>query len=153
MKKCIIPGTFDPITKGHANIIKRASNLFDEVIVAVAESAGKKPMFSLKKRCQLVEVSCEKFGNVAVETFNGLIVDFAKEHGVKYLVKGLRTSTDFEYESLMATQNHKLDSNIETLFLMTIPKYTYLTSTFVRELMSFGGDISPYLPNEAFKLL
>lgn len=147
MKTAIVPGTFDPITNGHLNIIKRAANLFDNVIVGVAKSAGKNPIFSLEKRVELVNTACKDLPNVKAEPFEGLLVDFAKEKGAKAVVKGLRIVTDFDYEIQMAALNYKLDPSLESVFLMSSPKYCYVSSTQIRELAKMGGGYSDLVPD------
>ena len=135
MVKCALtPGTFDPITVGHLDVITRASQLVDEVIVAVAESVKKKPLFTLEERVALAE------------PFDGLLVDFAHEVGATAVVKGLRAITDFEYEFQMTAINYQLDRNLETLFIMSTPQHMYLSSSVVREIASMGGDIKEFVP-------
>lgn len=145
-RRAITPGTFDPITRGHLDIITRAASLMDEVIVAVAASAGKHPMFSLPERTQLVREATSHLPNVTVEPFDNLLVDFAKERNAKVIVKGLRAITDFEYEFQMNALNHQLDYDLETTFIMSPPEFMYLSSSIVRELASLGGDVEQFVP-------
>lgn len=145
MKRAVTPGTFDPITYGHLDIITRASQLVDEVIVAVAASAGKNPLFSLEERTALAREAVEHLPNVSVEPFDGLLVDFAREQDAQVLVKGLRAITDFEYEFQMAALNYELDRAIETVFIMSPPQYMYLSSSIVRELASLHSDVSKFV--------
>lgn len=155
MDKCIVPGTFDPITNGHLDVIKRVSKIFDEVIVAVAESEKKGVLFDLDQRKKLAIESCKKISNVKVKSFDCLLVDFAKKNQCNVLVKGLRGYVDFEYEFQMAALNYQLDNTLETFFVMSPPKYMYLSSSHVRELARLGGDITKLVPacvNEAFYL-
>lgn len=145
-RRAITPGTFDPITNGHLDIITRTSQMMDEVVVAVAASAGKHPLFSLDDRTRLVSEATAHLPNVTVEPFNILLVDFAKSKQANVIVKGLRAITDFEYEFQMSALNHQLDSNLETIFIMSPPEYMYLSSSIVRELALFGGDVSEFVP-------
>ena len=143
MVKCALtPGTFDPITVGHLDVITRASQLVDEVIVAVAESVKKKPLFTLEERVALAEEATRDLDNVRVVPFDGLLVDFAHEVGATAVVKGLRAITDFQ----MTAINYQLDRNLETLFIMSTPQHMYLSSSVVREIASMGGDIKEFVP-------
>ncbi len=148
VKRALTPGTFDPITAGHLDVISRAAQLVDEVIVAVAVSAKKKPLFSLEERVALVKEVTRDLPNVRVEPFDELLVDFARRMGAQAVVKGLRAITDFEYEFQMTALNKEL----ETLFIMSTPQHMYLSSSIVREIASLGGDVSQFVPpcvNEA----
>lgn len=147
MKRAITPGTFDPITYGHLDIIKRAATLFDEVVVAVAESTPKHTLFDINERTALAKEATQDMENVRVENFNCLLVDFAQEQNAHVIVKGLRAITDFEYEFQMNALNHQLDNYIETSFIMSPPKFMYLSSSIVRELASLGGDVSGFVPD------
>ena len=148
MVKCALtPGTFDPITVGHLDVITRASQLVDEVIVAVAESAKKKPLFSLDERVELVREATRGLENVRVEPFNGLLVDFAHKVGATAVVKGLRAMTDFEYEFQMTAINYQLDHELETLFIMSTPQHMYLSSSVVREVAAMGGSVGDFVPS------
>ena len=146
MKLAVTPGTFDPVTNGHLDVIARAAQLVDEVVVAVAASPKKKPLFSLEERTELVRQATAHLPNVSVESFDGLLVDFARERGATVLVKGLRAITDFEYEFQMAALNYHLDSDLETAFIMSPPEYMYLSSSVVREIASLHGDVSDFVP-------
>lgn len=146
MSKCIVPGTFDPITKGHLDVIKRASKLFDDVVVAIALSKKKGPKYNIDKRLQLAKQACLDIDNVVVKSFGGLLVDFAKSENATCIVKGLRNSQDFEYEANMAAINKKLSDKFETIFLMSDPKNVNISSSQVRELESMGVDCSNLLP-------
>ena len=146
MKTAIVPGTFDPITNGHLNIIKRAAKLFNHVIIGVAKSAGKHPIFSLEKRVELARNACVDIPNVEVKSFDGLLVEFAKECNAQTVVKGLRIVTDFDYEIQMASLNRKLNPELESVFLMSSPKYCYVSSTQIRELAYMGGDYTDLVP-------
>ena len=148
MSRAVVPGTFDPITRGHIDIITRAAQLFDEVIVGVAESAGKGPkgpLFSHDERVALARESLADLGNVSVMPFSDLLVRFARSVGADTVVKGLRAVTDFEYEFQMAALNYQIDQEIETVFIMSAPGNMYLSSSVVREIARFGGDTSPFV--------
>ena len=146
MSKAIYPGSFDPITNGHLDIIKRTSKIYDKVIVGVLSNKNKKPLFTAEERVELIKKVTDKLDNVEVDTFNGLLVDFAKNKDAKVIIKGLRTVADFEYEFQMALLNKALDSDIETMFMMTDTKYSYISSSMVKELAGFHGDLTGFLP-------
>ena len=148
MKKitALYPGTFDPITNGHIDIIKRASKLFDKIIVTIAVNSSKKQLFSKKERKDMIEKCVKNFKNVSVDVFDGLLIDYAKRKNASVLIRGLRAVSDFEYEFQMSLINNKLDSEITTIFMMPNEKYTYLNSSIVRELSSFNGDVSDFVP-------
>lgn len=148
MRKVVIPGTFDPITSGHLEVVERASRLFDSVVVAVAlsENKGAGPLFSLDERVGLARQAVAHLGNVEVLPFENLLVDFAREIGATALVKGLRATTDFEYEFQMAALNYRLAPELETLFVTASPDYTYVSSSVVKELASMGGNITGMVP-------
>lgn len=148
MTKALVPGTFDPVTNGHLDVIMRASEIFDEVVVGVALSAKKHTLLSIDERVGLVEQALREQGahNVTVQGFNTLLVDFARSVGASVVIKGLRATTDFEYEFQMTAMNYQLDKDIETMFIMSPPKYMYLSSSIVRELAELHGDISTLVP-------
>ena len=148
MKIAVYPGSFDPITNGHLDIIKRASRVFDEVIVGVLVNPDKKGLFSIQERAQFIERVTSKYPNVKVESCSGLLVHFMKEHNAKVIVKGLRAVSDFEYEFQMSMMNNKLDPTIETVFMMTSVKYSFLSSSSVRQVAMFGGCIKGLVPDE-----
>ena len=153
MKRALTPGTFDPITVGHLDVITRASQLVDEVIVAVAESVKKKPLFTLEERVELVRQATAHLPNVRAVPFRGLLVDLAKEHDATVVVKGLRAITDFEYEFQMTAMNYQLSPQLETLFIMSPPQYMYLSSSIVREISKMGGDIEQFVPPCVYEAL
>lgn len=144
--KILYPGTFDPITKGHLDLIKRASRLFDEVVIAVAIGHHKKPLFSLDERIALVEQSCAGLNNISVIGFEGLLVDLAKTHQAAGVLRGLRAMSDFEYEFQLANINRELDPNFEAVFLTPSQKYSFISSTLVREIAKLDGDVSKFVP-------
>lgn len=145
-KVAIVPGTFDPITLGHLDIIERAAALFDEVVVGVAQSTSKGPKLSLETRVDLAKCAVSHIKNVKVKPFSNMLVDFAHENGAEVIVKGLRAITDFEYEFQQGALNHEIDSKLENLYIMSVPEYMYVSSSVVREVHSFGGDVSKFVP-------
>ena len=154
MKVAIFPGSFDPLTLGHLDLIKRGSALFDQLAVAVMDNASKHPLFSLDERVAQVKEAVSGLSNVSVITSQGLTVDLMNKIGADYLMRGLRNSKDFEYERDIAAMNQFLDDQVETVFLLADPKYQHLSSSLLKEVTMAGGDISAYLPaniNEALK--
>jgi len=141
----IYPGSFDPPTLGHLDIIHRATRLCDELVVAVLKNSAKTPLFSVFERVNMLKEITKEYSNVRICSFDGLLVDFAKEQQAIMIVRGLRAVTDFEYELQLSQLNKELDSNIETVFLTTSLKYSYLSSSIVKEIASFGGDISGFV--------
>ena len=146
MTRAIYPGSFDPATYGHLDIIKRAAELFDEVIVAVLNNSAKSPLFSVAERVNILEYITKDIPNVKVQSFDGLSVNFARRCEAKVIIRGLRAITDFEYELQMAQTNRVLAMDIDTMFLTTSLQYAYLSSTTVKEAASFGADISKFVP-------
>lgn len=142
----LYPGTFDPVTNGHMDIIKRAAKMFDHVTVAVAYSPSKKTMFSLEERVAMLQASVSELGNVSVEGFSGLLVDFAKEKGANLLIRGLRTTVDFEYEFGLTNMYRKLMPDLESIFVTPAEEYAFLSSTIVREVAIHGGEIDQFVP-------
>lgn len=149
----IYPGTFDPPTFGHADLIERAHNLFDEVIVAVGKNSSKSPMLTVEERIDVLTEISKPFGNVTVEAFDGLLVDFAKAKGSKSIVRGLRAVADFEYEFQIAMVNRKLNPEVDSVFLMTRWEYSYLNSSVVREVAKLGGDVTDLVPQPVLAVL
>ena len=147
MRRALTPGTFDPITLGHLDVITRAAQLMDEVIVAVAASDRKRPLFSLEERAALAREATAHLSNVRVETFDELLVDFARKAEAPVVIKGLRAVTDFEYEFQMTALNYQLDRDLETVFIMSPPQYMYLSSSIVREIASMHGDLTDLVPD------
>ena len=146
MKKAVYPGSFDPITFGHLDIIERSAKMVDELVVAVLRNSAKNSLFSLEERVNMIRELTKDFPNVKVETFDGLLVDYMSQIDANIIVRGLRAVTDFEYELQIAQMNHVLKGNVETIFLITNLKYSYLSSSLVREIASYGGDISKLVP-------
>ncbi len=146
MKIAICPGSFDPVTLGHLDIISRASRLFDKVIVAVLCNMDKNPSFTVEERMELLRQVTSQYDNVEIDSFQGLLVDYAKEKGAVAVVKGLRAVSDFEYEFQMSMINKKLYADVETVYLNTSQDYMYLSSSVVKQIASFGGDISNFVP-------
>ena len=147
MSRIVYPGTFDPITNGHLDVVARALQLFDEVVLGIAADSTKRPLFSLEERKVLAEASMGSLaGKVRVVTFQGLLVDFVQKQGARAILRGLRAISDFEFEFQMALMNRKLDDKIETIFLMPKDSYTYLSSTIIKEVGRLGGNISPFVP-------
>ena len=153
MRRALTPGTFDPITSGHLDVITRAAQLVDEVVVAVAASPKKQPLFSLEERAELVRQATSHLPNVRVEPFDELLVDFAARMEATVVVKGLRAITDFEYEFQMTAMNYQLSPQLETLFIMSPPQYMYLSSSIVREISKMGGDIQQFVPPCVYEAL
>ncbi|MEA5446126.1 pantetheine-phosphate adenylyltransferase [Gammaproteobacteria bacterium AB-CW1] len=143
--KALYPGTFDPITNGHADLVRRAARLFDSVVVAIAASPGKQPRFSLDERVRFAELALEELDNVEVKPFEGLTVEFAREHGISAIVRGLRAVSDFEFEFQLAAMNRHLENGVETVFLTPSEQYTFVSSSLVREIASLGGDVSDFV--------
>lgn len=145
-KTAVYPGSFDPITKGHLDIIKRGAKLFDKLIVAVLNNSQKKSMFTFEERINMLEEITSDMENVEIDAFSGLLIDYCKEKRVNAIVRGLRAISDFEYELQMAQMNRQLNEDIETIFLTTSTQYSFLSSTLVKEVASFDGDISGFVP-------
>ncbi len=153
MKTVLYPGTFDPVTNGHIDVIERAMDLFDKIVVTVARNPVKSPMFSVEDRLIMLKESLKKYDNVFVDSFEGLVVDHAKEIGAIGIIRGLRAVSDFEYEFQMALMNRKLNENLRTILLMPHEKYTYLNSTIIRNLAQFNSDVSDFVPEVVSKKL
>lgn len=146
MKIAVYPGSFDPLTNGHLDIIVRASKIFDEVVVAVSINSSKVPMFTVEERCEMIRQVVAPYANVRVDCVSGLIVEYVASYHNAVIVKGLRALSDFEMEFQMALMNRNLNENVETMFLMTGMEHAYLSSSIVKEVNKYGGDISNYVP-------
>jgi pantetheine-phosphate adenylyltransferase len=146
MRKAIYPGSFDPITNGHLDILDRSLSLFSEIVIVVAGTGNKHPLFTPEERVELIrEVTCNRKG-VTVDRWPGLIMDYARAHQVSAVIRGLRAASDFEYEFMMASMNKQLNPDVETLFMMTAQHLFFVSSTMIKELFHYGGDVSPYVP-------
>ncbi|MCL3995918.1 MULTISPECIES: pantetheine-phosphate adenylyltransferase [Streptomyces] len=152
MRRAVCPGSFDPITNGHLDIIARASRLYDEVYVAVMINKSKKGLFEIDQRIQLIREVTSEYANVRVESFHGLLVDFCKQRDIPAIVKGLRAVSDFDYELQMAQMNNGL-TGVETLFVPTNPTYSFLSSSLVKEVAAWGGDVSHLVPPQVLEAL
>ena len=148
MKRAVYPGSFDPITFGHIDIIERSAKMVDELVIAVLRNSAKNALFSLEERVNMIREITKNLPNVRVETFDGLLVDYMRQIDATIIIRGLRAVTDFEYELQIAQMNHVLKEDAETIFLMTNLQYSYLSSSLVKEIASYGGDISKFVPNE-----
>ena len=153
MSKAVFPGSFDPVTNGHLDLIKRASKIFDRLVVGVLINSAKIPLFSVEERVEMLEKLTSEFGNVTVQSFDGLLVDFVKMTGSDVIVRGLRTSQDFEYELPLAQTNYKLSDGTDTIFLATAPEHSYISSSAVKELLRYSADISDMVPAQVYKRL
>lgn len=148
MTRAIYPGSFDPVTFGHLDIIQRSANLFDEIIVGVLNNTSKSPLFSVEERVNMLKEATRDIKNIKIASFSGLLVDFVKETEASVVVRGLRAITDFEYELQLAQTNHVLYPSVDTMFLTAKLEYLYLSSTIAREVAAFGGDVSKFVPEE-----
>lgn len=153
MKIAIYPGSFDPITKGHLDILKNASEIFDKVIIAVAHNGEKRGFLTVEERVMLIKQSITGFNNVGVDAFEGLTIEYAKKHGAEVLIRGLRAVSDFEYEMQLSQTNSALCSDIKTVFLTTKPKYNFISSSTIKEIWNNDGDISKFVPQPVFEYL
>jgi len=153
MRRAIYPGSFDPVTNGHLDVISRARKLFDEIIVAVAHNDEKQPLFTLEERLSLLHDAVDKIDNVRVAQFDGLLVEFAAAQKGTAVIRGLRAVSDFEFEFQMALMNRKLADSVETIFLMPKEEYTYLSSRLVKEIARLGGDVSGFVPKSVAEAL
>ena len=146
MRTVIYPGSFDPLTNGHLDVIHRAAKLFDRVIVAVAKNASKNPLFTLQERLQMVAHAVRQLPNVEADAFESLLVEYAEQRSAQAVIRGLRAVSDFEFEFQLALMNRKLNERIETIFMMPKDTYTFLSSRIVKEIALLGGDVSPFVP-------
>lgn len=153
MSTAVFPGSFDPVTKGHMDLIYRASKMFDALVLGVLINSSKQPLLTLEERVKLLGEVTNKMSNVRVEAFEGLLVDFVNKCDADAIVRGLRSAGDFEYELPLAQANYKLNGRADTIFLATSPQYSYVSSSAVKELMRYNADISDFVPMEALKYL
>jgi len=153
MRTAIYPGSFDPLTNGHLDLIQRAAKLFDRVVVAIATNESKNPLFSLAERRDLVSRCVKGLKNVEADTFNGLLVEYVERQSGQAIIRGLRAVSDFEFEFQLALMNRKLNERVETIFMMPKDTYTFLSSRIVKEIARLGGDVSPFVPPEVKKAL
>jgi len=153
MNIAIYPGSFDPITKGHLDVLKTGSEIFDKVIIAVSRNSEKKNFLTTEERVELIKASIEGLNNVEVDSFEGLTVEYAKKKGAKVLLRGLRAVSDFEYEMQLSQTNSALSPEIKTVFLITKPKYNFISSSTVKEISMMGGDVSKFVPEAVNELL
>ncbi len=147
MRRVVCPGSFDPVTNGHLDIISRASRLYDEVVVAVLINITKKSLFTVEERMEMLREVTTQYGNVRVDSFHGLLVDFCETNGISAVVKGLRAVSDFDYELQMAQMNYSM-AKVETMFMTTNPLYSFLSSSLIREVAKYGGDVSGLVPEQ-----
>lgn len=152
-RKAVYPGTFDPITYGHLDLLKRATKIFDEVVVAVAHSNNKQPLFSVEERVSMVKKAVAGIENVKVDDFNSLVVDYMKKAGAMTIIRGIRMISDFEYEFQMALTNRQLNSDVETIFMMPNESYCYLSSKLIKEAVLLGADVKQFVPMEIAEAL
>lgn len=154
-KIAVVPGSFDPITKGHIDIIRRAADVFDIVYVAVLNNSAKQPLFTIEERKELIKEVTKDLDNIRIETSSGLLIDYAREKNAKAIVRGLRAVSDFEYEMQITSMNRVLDENIETFFIMSKNQYSFLSSSIVKEVAKYGGNVGELVPEvveQALKL-
>ncbi len=152
MRTAVCPGSFDPVTNGHLDVFARASEMADEVVVAVLINKTKSSLFTVEERIEMLEQTVAPLGNVRIDSFHGLLVDYCRDHGIKAIVKGLRAVSDFDYELQMAQMNYRL-AGVETLFISTNPLYSYISSSLIKEVATYGGDVSGLLPDPVLERL
>jgi pantetheine-phosphate adenylyltransferase len=152
VRRAVCPGSFDPVTNGHLDIIGRSAGIYDEVVVAVLVNDNKRGLFDIPERIELLGEVCAQWPNVVIDSFHGLLVDFCRDKGIPVIVKGLRAVSDFDYELQMAQMNHRLAS-VETLFMATNPLYSFLSSSLVKEIAKYGGDVSGLVPDAVVRRL
>ena len=145
MVRAVYPGTFDPLTLGHEDLFRRASGLYEEVVIAIADSRAKRPLFTLEERLEIAREALAPYSNVKVEAFRGLLIDFARNHNARVILRGLRTVSDFEYEFQLAGMNRKMLPDVETVFMTPSEKYQFVSATLVREIASLGGNVSEFV--------
>ena len=153
MKIAIYPGSFDPVTKGHLDILQNAAEIFDKVIIAVAHNGEKKGFLPVEKRVELIKASIKNLNNVEVDAFEGLTIDYAQKHGAEILIRGLRAVSDFEYEMQLSQTNSALCDKVKTVFLATNPEYNFISSSTIKEILANNGDISKFVPKPVYNYL
>ena len=153
MRRAVYPGTFDPVTYGHLDVIKHGSKIFDELIVAVGHNQLKDPLFTINERMDMISKNTKNISNIKVDSFEGMLTDYMKEMQTNVILRGIRTVSDFEYEFQRALTNRVLKTDIETVFIMTSQEYSFLNSSLIKEAVSLGGDISKFVPSDVEKLL
>ncbi|MDV5121552.1 MAG: pantetheine-phosphate adenylyltransferase [Candidatus Scalindua sp.] len=153
MRRAVYPGTFDPVTYGHLDVIKRGSKIFDELVVAVGHNPPKDPLFTINERMDMISKNTKNISNIKVDSFEGMLTDYMKEMQTNVILRGIRTVSDFEYEFQRALTNRVLKTDIETVFVMTSQEYSFLNSSLIKEAVSLGGDISKFVPSDVEKLL
>ena len=153
MRRAVYPGTFDPVTYGHLDVIKRGSKIFDELVVAVGHNPLKDPLFTINERMDMISKNTKNISNIKVDSFEGMLTDYMKEMQTNVILRGIRTVSDFEYEFQRALTNRVLKTDIETVFIMTSQEYSFLNSRLIKEAVSLGGDISKFVPSDVEKLL
>lgn len=153
MKIAIYPGSFDPVTKGHLDILQNAAEIFDKVIIAVAHNGEKKGFLPVEKRVELIKASVKNLNNVEVDAFEGLTIDYAQKHGAEILIRGLRAVSDFEYEMQLSQTNSALCDKVKTVFLTTKPEYNFISSSTIKEILANNGDISKFVPKPVYNYL
>lgn len=153
MSKAVFPGSFDPVTVGHMDLIRRAANMFDELVVAVLVNVSKQPLGTLEERVNLLQSLLQEMPGVSVQPFEGLLVDFVQEIGADVIVRGLRTAADFEYELPLAQTNRHMNSQVDTVFMVTAPEYSYISSSGVKEILAFHGDVRDFVPEQVYQWL
>jgi len=153
MRRAVYPGTFDPVTYGHLDVIKRGSKIFDELVVAVGHNPLKDPLFTINERMDMISKNTKNISNIKVDSFEGMLTDYTKEMQTNVILRGIRTVSDFEYEFQRALTNRVLKTDIETVFIMTSQEYSFLNSSLIKEAVSLGGDISKFVPSDVEKLL
>ncbi len=153
MRRAVYPGTFDPVTYGHLDVIKRGSKIFDELVVAVGHNPLKDPLFTINERMDMISKNTKNISNIKVDCFKGMLIDYMKEMQTNVILRGIRTVSDFEYEFQRALTNRVLKTDIETVFVMTSQEYSFLNSSLIKEAVSLGGDISKFVPSDVEKLL
>lgn len=153
MRRAVYPGTFDPVTYGHLDVVKRGSKIFDELVVAVGHNPLKDPLFTINERMDMISKNTKNISNIKVDSFEGMLTDYMKEMQTNVILRGIRTVSDFEYEFQRALTNRVLKTDIETVFVMTSQEYSFLNSSLIKEAVSLGGDISKFVPSDVEKLL